>query len=87
MPLASGDSGVQKINSVISSVSTVGTFNVHIMRRLWTGRVRSAGDGDSHDFLRTGLPVVYEDSALFPVIFTDGTSSGIPELRIGIAVG
>lgn len=86
MPLASGDTGVQQISSVVSSVATVGTFNVHVMRRLWSGRVRSACDGDSHDLIRMGMPQIYETSALFPVIFTDSTSSGVPELRMEIAV-
>lgn len=87
MPLAAGDNGVQRIDQVISSVSTVGTFNVHVMRRLWMGRVPSVGSGDTHDLLKTGMPQVYEDSALFPVVFADGTGSGVPELRMEIAVG
>lgn len=37
-----GDTGVQKIESIVSSVSTVGTFNVHVMRKLWSGRVKFA---------------------------------------------
>ena len=65
LPLQAGDTGVQKIESVISTVSTVGTFNVLVMRRLWEGRVRINNDGDTHDMLRTGLPQIFADSALF----------------------
>ena len=87
LPLASGDTGVRTIESVTSTVATAGTFNVHVMRRLWSGRVRIANDGDTHDMLKTGLPPLYDTSALRFVVYTDGTSSGIPELQLEVAVG
>lgn len=87
LPLQAGDTGAQKIESVTSTVSTVGTFNVHVMRRLWTGRVRSANDGDSHDFLKTGLPQVFDTSALRFVVTADSTATGIPDLLLDIASG
>lgn len=34
-PLAAGDVGVRKIESVVASVATVGTFNVLVVRPLW----------------------------------------------------
>jgi hypothetical protein len=70
---------------VVSSVSTVGTFNVHVMRRLWSGRVRSVNDGGSNNLYGVGMPQIYDTSALFPVIQADSTASGVPELRIEIA--
>jgi hypothetical protein len=85
LPLASGDRGVQAITNVAGSVATAGTFNVLLMRRLWTGRVRSVNDGDVHDFLKTGLPQVFQDSALRVLVSPDGTSSGIPDLAITVA--
>ena len=85
LPLAAGDSGVQKIDSVVSSVSTAGTFNVHIMRRLWSGRVRTANDGDVHDILKTGGVRVFDNSALRLVVAADGTSTGLPEVNLEIA--
>lgn len=87
LPLQAGDSGVQRIESVVSTVSTAGTFNVHVMRRLWSGRVRVNNDGDSHDFLRVGMPQIFADSALRLVVTADGTATGIPELLIDIANG
>lgn len=89
LPLAPGDSGVRKIESVTGSVATVGTFNVHIMRPLWQGRVASAGGGDIHDMMKTGLPVISLDAALFVMVQPDSTSSGISECNIEIveAVG
>lgn len=90
LSLQAGDVGVQKIESItISAVTgtfTAGTMNVLIMRPLWTiGRVIVANSGDIHDMLKTGLPVVYQDSALYLVVQADGTASGLPELVLEIA--
>jgi hypothetical protein len=87
LPLQAGDTGVQKIESVTSTVSTAGTFNVLVMRRLWEGRCRLANDGDTHDFLKTGMPQIFVDSALFLQVVADGTSTGIPEVQIEIVNG
>lgn len=85
LPLQAGDTGVQKIESVTATVATVGTFNVLVMRPLWSGRVKIANDGDVHDMLRTGMPQVYTDSAIVVLICADSTSSGVPELSMEIA--
>lgn len=87
LPLQAGDTGIQKIESVIATVATVGTFNVHVMRRLWTGRCRIANDGATHDMLSTGLPRVFDSSALRVGIATDSTSTGIPEIQFEIVNG
>lgn len=87
MPLQAGDTGVQKIESITSTVATAGTFNVHVMRRLWSGRVKLANDGDVHDFLKTGLPEIFATSALRFVFTADSTSTGTPELLVEIASG
>ena len=80
LPLQAGDTGVQKIESVTSTVSTVGTFNVLVLRRLWSARVRVANDGDTHDFLKTGMPEIFANSALMPIVQPDSTGTGIFEL-------
>lgn len=87
LPLAAGDSGVQMIQSVVGSVATVGTFNVMVLRPLWSGRVPILNSGDVHDMLRTGMPQIYENSALYVQIAADSTSSGIPEIMVEIANG
>jgi hypothetical protein len=87
LPLQAGDSGVQKIESVVATVATVGTFNVLVLRPLWSGRCRAANDGDIHDWTKTGRPQVFTDSALFLAVNADSTSSGIPELEVVIANG
>lgn len=85
MPYAAGDTGIQRINVVTSTVSSAGTFNVMILRKLFEGRVKAANDGDTFNPLRTGNIRVYEDSALYVVVSTDATSAGYPSLDIEIA--
>jgi hypothetical protein len=85
IPLAAGDQGIQKIESVLGSVATVGTFNLLVLRKLWEGRVKFAGDGDTHDFFKTGAPQVYDNSALFGIVYADSTAIGLPDLTLEIA--
>jgi hypothetical protein len=87
--LQSGDSGVQKIESVIvtngGTAMTAGNFNVLVLRPLWSGRVKTINDGDVHDLAKTGMPVVYADSALIMAVAADATSTGQPEIELVIA--
>jgi hypothetical protein len=87
MPLAVGDFGIQRIDRVRSSVSSAGTFNVHVMRPLWSGRVHIANGGDKHDFLKTGLKQIYTDSALRVVTQPDSTATGLPALYLEVCDG
>lgn len=85
LPLAAGDSGVQLVTNVAGSVATAGTFNVLVLRPLWTGRVKIANDGDIHDLWKTGAPEIYADSALFMLVAPDSTATGLPDLVAEIA--
>lgn len=88
MPLQAGDEGVQKVDSVTvgGTVATTGSVNVIVARPLWAGgRVPLVGYSDTHGLDKTGMPIVYDDSALWPVVAADSTSSGIPELLVEIA--
>lgn len=87
LPLQAGDTGVQGVTGVVGSVATVGTFNILVVRSLWSGRVKIANDGDVHDLAKTGMPVLYADSALMMAIAPDSTATGIPELELVIANG
>lgn len=87
LPLQAGDTGVQKIESVTSSVPTVGTFNVLVTRQLWAGRVPVANGGDTHDFVKTGMPEVFADSCLMLFVQPDSTASGLPALNFDIVNG
>jgi len=87
IPLAAGDSGIQQINRVQGTVATVGTFNVMILRPLWFGRVITANGGDVHDLLRTGFPRIFDNSALYVLLYADSTAVGLPDLTLQVAVG
>ena len=87
LPLQAGDTGVQKIDNVVGSTATVGTFNILVLRPLWSGRCKIANDGDVHDLTKTGMAEVFADSALFMLIAADSTATGIPELEITLANG
>jgi hypothetical protein len=82
MPLAAGDSGVSQIVRVRSTISSAGTFNVHVLRWLWGCRVNVANQGVMDSLLRTGLSQIYDTSALRVVVLTDATSSGLPSIRM-----
>lgn len=84
IPLQVGDTGVQRVNRIQGATATAGTFNIHVMRRLWNGRVRVANDGDVHDLFKTGLPQVFDTSALRLLVAPDSTSSGSPEFQFEI---
>jgi hypothetical protein len=87
LPLQAGDVGVSGVTGVVGSVATVGTFNILVMRKLWEGRVRLVNDGDVHALDKTGMPIVFLDSALYPIIATDSTAIGVPELNFEIVNG
>lgn len=89
LALASGDSGVQKIESVVVTTGgmTAGAFNVVVIRPLWTGRVVFNNDGDTHGFDRTGLPQIFGDSALTFMVSMDSTSSGLIDNLITVVSG
>ena len=91
LPLAAGDSGIQKLESVVvtngGTAMTAGAFNVSILRPLWFGRVTTANGGDVHDLLRTGFPKIFEDSALYVLLYADSTAVGLPDITLQVAFG
>ena len=82
LALQAGDTGVQKIESVIvtnsATAMTAGNFNILVLRPLWDGSVMSAGLGDTHGPEKTGMMEVYTDSAIVMVVQPVAGSTGIP---------
>lgn len=89
MPLQSGDKGVQKIESLTvgGATNASGTVNVIIARKLAEFDVRAVNALDKQGWDYLGAPIVYADSALWPVIIADSTSSGAPTLLASILNG
>jgi hypothetical protein len=91
LPLAAGDSGIQKIESVVvtngGTAMTAGNFNVMVLRPLWFGRVICANGGDIHSLLKTGFPQIFDTSALYVILYADSTAIGLPDISLQVAVG
>jgi hypothetical protein len=91
LPLQAGDSGVDSVQSVVvgGTAAATGAVNVTIARPLWTNSIRVANAlGVGVDGLdKTGMPIVYADSALMLTVVADSTSTGLPDLNIEIANG
>jgi hypothetical protein len=84
LPLQSGDSGIQKIESVTATIATVGTFNVLVTRPLWSAR--SGVVTQRRYWLdRLGMPQVWGDSCLAAMTMLDGAVTPIAEFFIEIA--
>lgn len=74
-PLQSGDSGVQQINSVVSTVATVGTFNIMVLRRLAETQITAGNEFDKVSVINGELlPQVYSDSALYVLTRVNGAA-------------
>lgn len=87
LPLQAGDTGVQSVDSVASTVATVGTFNVLVMRELCEARVRVANDQIVQGPDLTGLVRLRDTSALYMVVTPDSTATGLPEVVVDIVNG
>ena len=87
VPLVGAGNGVKKIKQVISTVSSAGTFNVLVVRWLAQMRIPFASYGESRDLYGTGMPIIYQDSALVVYNRPDSTAMGLPEWEIEIANG
>lgn len=87
--LQAGDTGVQKIESVIvtngGTAMTAGNFNVLVLRRLGGTRIRVANDAVKIPMMQSKLPIVYADSALILVVQADSTSTWLPECNFQIS--
>lgn len=86
-PLASGDTGVQKIESyaVNGVASATGAVVALVMRSLGVYRVNPGGLVYGPD--QTGMPQVFAGSALLMACWMDSTSSSTPYVNIEISEG
>jgi hypothetical protein len=87
LPLQTGDTGVRAIESVTATGVTSGTFNILVLRPLWSGRAATTNFGAVQGPDQTDLPILYDTSALILQIATDGVASGASEMRFGIVNG
>lgn len=77
LPLQAGDTGVQKIESVVGSVASAGTFNILICRPLFYMKCEVMSNGQQDfDALKLGMIEIYQDSAIVIFCFPPSTSTG-----------
>jgi hypothetical protein len=78
LPLAAGDTGVRKIESVVVSGSgdATGAFNVIILRRLCELELSRFAKLTPFDAFALGLPRVYNDACITSMCHAQTTSSG-----------
>ena len=85
IPLTLGDKGISGVTGVVGGGATVGSFNLLILRRLGGARSRVISDLTTQDFLATGMPQIWEDSALITIVTPDSTSTGTFQISVDIA--
>jgi hypothetical protein len=85
--LQAGDKGVQGITGVVGSVATVGTFNILVVRRLWSGGISGDGEHKVDGLFAGGMPQIYEDSAVMGMISSATTSMGWPMMEFSVVSG
>lgn len=77
--------GISAITTILESGGiTAGTFNIHVMRRLWQGRVQTQQDETTDNYLQLGMPTVYPNSCLRCIIAPDSGTIGRPHLHIEV---
>jgi hypothetical protein len=87
LPLQAGDKGVSALSVITGTVASAGTFNVHVIRRIAEARIVVANAGDVQDFIRTGMPIVFDTSALMAIVAADSTSTGLPQAVFDVING
>ncbi len=86
--MQAGDTGVQKIESVVGTVATAGTFNILVLRPLIpTMPSNQQGTGGSMGVNETQLPIVFDDSALIVQLMASGVSAGTFDSSFNIVNG
>lgn len=90
LPLQTGDNGVQKIESVVETTASAGTFNVMVLRplALLTARGFTAGAiiTQPQDFALLGMPQLYSDTAIFGLA-SNNTSPDLADIYLEISNG
>lgn len=83
--LQQGDTGIQQITSIVGTVASAGTFNLHILRPLSQIAVRSASESYTKNLFETGMPEVFQNTAILGVIIASSTTSPTTYNTIEIA--
>lgn len=88
LPLQAGDKNAALLTNIAGSVATVGTFNVHLARKI-PGRfsVFASPFADQFGYDRTRLPYIPNNAALREVQTLAGTTTATGSLTLTLAMG
>ena len=89
LPLQSGDTGIQSIQSATFSASTgtAGSIGLFVVNRLTTAALSIGNTNVVADFAGTGLPIVSDAAVLLFILLATGGSSGLIFGQADIAQG
>lgn len=89
LPFQAGDGGVSQVNRVQGSVASVGAdcFNVMVLRRLCDMRMPSNNNMDILTIARTAMKQIFDDTAFYPIVYSDATTLGTPDIEVFIMDG
>lgn len=87
LPLQAGDKNAALLTNIAGSVATVGTFNVHLVRRITGLGMFVTPFTDVRGYDRTGLPYIPNNAALREVHTMSSTASATLPLNLTLIQG
>lgn len=88
LPLQAGDEGVRSVESIQLSASMVsGTYHLVLYRVLAQVPILAAGLGEVQDYLRTGLPRLYDNTVPMLLYFPAGTTAPLVSGQMQVVQG
>jgi hypothetical protein len=88
LPLQAGDSNAALLTNIAGSVATVGTFNVHLARRIGvTHSVFTSPFADQFGYDRTQLPYIPNNAAIREVQTLASTTTATGPMTLTLALG
>ena len=87
LPLQSGDKNIARLDSIIGTVATVGTFNVHLVRKITSHQAFNSPFSEVRGYDRTGLAYIPNNAALREVQTLGGNTSATLPVTLTLAQG
>ena len=87
LPLQAGDKNVARLDNVLGATATVGTFNVHLARKIAKVQGYVAPFSEQFGYDRTRLPHIPNNAAIREVQTLAGTTSATLPITLTLALG
>lgn len=86
IPLASGDCGIQAVESITFANVGTGTTNIMVVRPLWIGMATDVNSPRLMQLDGTSMPVIYSDSCLMVAFTGTTTTTTTPGFEMNIEI-